>query len=148
MHPIPPEVLEKVRVSGVDEAGIPVEHVTASGGEPVRCCLRDVPAGEELILFGYRPPLPDSPYREVGAVYAHARACAGPGSVTGYPPEWRGGPQVLRAYDRRGWIHDARVHDGTDPEAEIAALLALPEVERIHSRNVAHGCYMVAITRR
>lgn len=122
--------------------------VTASGGEPLRCCLRDAAAGEELVLFNYSPPLPaPSPYEERGAVFAHATSCGGPVSDS-YPAEWVGRPQVLRAYDARGWIHPATcVHDGTDPEAAIASVLAHPEVVEVHSRNVAHGCYMFAITR-
>jgi hypothetical protein len=39
------------------------------------------------------------------------------------------------------------VHDGRDPEAVIAALLADPEVAQVHSRNVAWGCYMFTIIR-
>lgn len=123
--------------------------VTAGGGEPLRCCLRDATAGEELVLFNHTPPLPAaSPYEERGAVFTHAGACAGPDS-DGYPAGWVGRPQVLRAYDARGWIHPStRVHDGTDPDAAIAAVLAHPEVVEVHSRNVAYGCYMFTITRR
>jgi hypothetical protein len=52
-------------------------------------------------------------------------------------------PQVLRAYDERGWIHPAtRVHDGTEPERELAEVLATPGVVEVHSRNVAYGCWM------
>lgn len=122
--------------------------VVAAGGEPLRCCLRDASAGEELVLFNYSPPLPaPSPYEERGAVFTHASPCGGPDSA-GYPPEWAGRPQVLRAYDERGWIHPAtRVHDGTDPDAAIAAVFAHPEVVAVHSRNVAYGCFMFAITR-
>ena len=48
----------------------------------------------------------------------------------------------------RGWIHDStQVHDGTDPEAVIMAMLADPDVVQIHSRNVAWGCYMFTVTR-
>jgi hypothetical protein len=141
------ETLTGVRASGRDVSGHPVEPVVAGGGEPLRCCLRDATPGEDLILFGYEPALPASPYREIGAVFAHAAPCPGP-SADGYPPQWRGRSQVLRAYDKRGWIHPAtRVHDGTDPEAAIAAILADPEVDQIHSRNVSYGCYMFAITR-
>ncbi|MCW2864272.1 MAG: hypothetical protein JWP48_5980 [Actinoallomurus sp.] len=39
------------------------------------------------------------------------------------------------------------VADGVDPEAVIAEMLSEPGVERIHSRNIAWGCYMFAITR-
>ncbi|MER5436467.1 DUF1203 domain-containing protein [Streptomyces sp. NPDC002588] len=145
---LPAEVLDRVRASGVDALGNPVERITAEGGDPLRCCLRNAESGEELLLFGYQPPLPAGPYREVGAVLAHAVPCAGPADLDSYPPDWRGRPQVLRAYDARGWIHDmTRVHDGQDPEGAIAELLAEPEVVQIHSRNVAWGCYMFTITR-
>lgn len=147
IHALPTRVLDEVRSTGRDVSGLPVERVTGSGGEPLRCCLRDAVAGEELMLFGYEPPLPPSPYREIGPVYAHAAACPSP-AAGGYPAGWRGRPQVLRAYDRRGWIHPAtRVHDGSDPEGVVAEILADPDVEQIHSRNVAYGCFMFTVTR-
>jgi hypothetical protein len=142
---LPATLLDEVRSGAYAR---PVESFTSAGGDPLRCCLRDARPGEELVLFGYEPPLPHSPYREVGAVIAHAAPCAGPPRSGEYPAGWRGRPQVLRAYDRRGRIHDAtRTHDGGAPEAVIAEILADPGVERIHSRNIAWGCYMFAITR-
>ncbi|WP_248959034.1 DUF1203 domain-containing protein [Sphaerisporangium perillae] len=147
VHPFPAEALECAR-AGEDASGNPPALIVAEGGEPLRCCLRDAEPGEELLLFGYEPPLPASPYREIGAVLAHARPCEGPAALDRYPAGWYGRPQVLRAYDARGWIHDAtRVHDGQDPEGVIAAMLARPGVVEIHSRNVAYGCYMFTITR-
>jgi hypothetical protein len=122
--------------------------VTATGGEPVRCCLRDARPGERLVLANYEPLLPPSPYRERGAVYVHADACAGPERPDSYPADWIGRPQVLRAYDERGWIHPATTtHDGRDPEAALAAVLAEPGVVQVHSRNIAYGCYMFSATR-
>jgi hypothetical protein len=148
IHPIPARVLDEVRASGLDVSGTRVEYLTASGGDPLRCCLRNARPGEELMLFGYQPPMPPSPYREIGPVLAHAQPCAGPADPHAYPPDWYGRPQVVRAYDRRGWIHEAtRLHDGDQPEKVIAEILADPDVVQIHSRNVAWGCYMFAITR-
>jgi hypothetical protein len=110
-------------------------------------CAAPAPA-ERAILFGYEPPLPASPYREVGAVFAHAETCGGPASTQEYPPDWRGRPQVLRANDARGWIHElSTMHDGEDPEGAIAVMFANPEVTQIHSRNIAYGCYMFTVTR-
>jgi Protein of unknown function (DUF1203) len=146
VHAIPADELERLRAKGTDAGGNPVEHLIAGGGEPLRCCLRSADPGETIVLFGYEPPLPPSPYRETGAVFAHAEACRGPNG--GYPEHWRGRPQVLRAYDRRGWIHDTtRVHDGSDPEGVIATMLEHPEVVEIHSRNIAYGCWMFRVTR-
>jgi hypothetical protein len=144
---IPAHELARFRASGVDAGGSAIVSVVAAGGEPLRCCLRGAENGEDLILFGYQPPIPDGPYREVGPVFAHAHECAGPAAEP-YPSQWRGRPQVLRAYDARGWIHPAtRVHDGTDPEGIISEVLLDPDVVQIHSRNVAYGCYMFTITR-
>ena len=147
IHPIPADVLERVRKSGIDASGNVIERMQATGGEPLRCCLRNAQPGEPLILFGYEPPIGKSPYHEVGPVFACAEPCRGPATDVAYPADWRGKPQVLRSYDRRGWIHAAELHDGKNPEAVIARLLADPEAVQLHSRNVAYGCFMFLLTR-
>jgi hypothetical protein len=144
---IPTELLGRVYASRTDASGNPVVELTATGGEPLRCCLRDALADEDLLLFGYEPPLPTSPYREVGAIFTHAAPCNGPGATTTYPSGWRGRPQVLRAYDQRGWIWGGRLHDGTNPEAVIMELLDNNDVVELHSRNVEFGCYMFLVRR-
>ena len=143
--PMPADALAAARAGRPDARGHAPVTVTAAGGEPVRCCRTDAEAGEPLLLVAFRPPLPrdDSPYQETGAVYVHAEACAGPVSADAYPVDWLPRPQVLRAYDERGWIHPAtRVHDGSDPERELSEALATPGVVEVHSRNVAYGCWM------
>ncbi|SCF21884.1 Protein of unknown function (DUF1203) [Micromonospora viridifaciens] len=147
IQPMSGETLAGVRRGGLDASGQPPQRLTAEGGEPVRCCLRDATPGEPLLLFGYAPPLPAGPYREVGPVFAHDADCPGPNRPAGYPADWRGRPQVLRAYDRRGRIVGGRLHDGGDPERVIAELLADPAVDRLHSRNVVYGCFMFAVVR-
>ena len=136
-----------MRATDLDVSDYPVEHVTAEGGEPLRCCLRNARPGETLILFGYEPPIGKSPYHEIGPVFACRARCDGPPADQGYPADGRGKPQVLRSYDRRGWIRDAIVHDGKDPETVIARLLADPDTTQLHSRNVAYGCFMFVVTR-
>ena len=79
-------------------------------------------------------------------MFAHADRCEGYAG-DGYPSAWFDRPQVLRAYDDRGWIHPATtVHDGSDPVAALAVVLAAPGVVEVHSRNIAYGCYMFAVT--
>src|SRR5262249_59753206 len=102
IHAIWAQERDRVRRTGLDASGNPPEHVTAEGGEPLRCCLRNARAGESLILFGYEPPIGNSPYREVGAVFAHAERCAGPPATDAYPAAWRGEPPGLRSLRRRG----------------------------------------------
>lgn len=148
MLPLPADVLDEVRSTDLDVSGNPVLHVVAGGGEPIRCCLRYAREGEALILFGFEPRIPTSPYREIGPVFAHAGSCPGPERSDAYPADFRGKPQVLRAYDGRGWIHPAtRMHDGSDPESAIAEILSDRSVTQLHSRNVEYGCYMFSIVR-
>ena len=84
VHALPAAILAQVRSSRLDASGNPVERAVARGGEPLRCCLRDAEPGEALLLFGYSPPAARGPYREVGAVFAHADQCTG-FAGTGYP---------------------------------------------------------------
>lgn len=148
IHAIPATVLDNARRSGVDVSGNAVEQIISEGGEPLRCCLRDARPDEPCILFGYEPPIRASPFREIGAVFAHAERCGGPASDVDYPSDWISRPQILRAYDSRGWIHPAtKMHDGSDPESVITQMLADADVVQIHSRNIAYGCYMFTVTR-
>jgi hypothetical protein len=150
IHAIPPAKLNAVRDSGRDVSGTRVEYLVAEGGEPLRCCLRDAHPGERCMLFGYEPSLPGTatPYREIGPIYAHADECPGPASADdAYPQDWRSRPQVLRAYDARGWIHPATTtHDGRDPVTALQTVLAEPGVVAVHSRNIAYGCFMFMAT--
>lgn len=146
-HPVDASAIDHARCTGTDVNGNLVERFTARGGEPVRCCLADAQAGDDLLMMGYRPALPASPYVETGAVFVHASPCAGPATTTSYPRDWLPRPQVLRAYDARGWIHPAtRTHDGTGAESVLAEVLAEPGVVEVHSRNIGYGCFMFAAT--
>ena len=79
-------------------------------------------------------------------MFAHAAHCDQT-PAGAYPEDWLGrpGPARLR---QAGLVHAAtRVHDGSDPDAATAEILADPGVVEIHSRTIAYGCYMFAITR-
>jgi hypothetical protein len=145
--PVSSVAIERARPNKAGTSRDSVVSVIAAGGEPLRCCLTNARSGEALILFNYEPPLPPSPYRERGAVFAHAAPCFPEFDPHAYPAAWRGRAQVLRAYDCRGWIHAASVHDGTAPEAAICAMLEDRDVVELHSRNVAYGCFMFAVRR-
>jgi len=145
--PIGGDVIDRARADAASGSTSPVATLTAAGGEPLRCCLTNASRGDTIILFNYEPPLPPSPYQERGAVFVHAAPCRPDLDPHVYPSEWRGRAQVLRAYDRRGWIRAASVHEGTAPEEAITAALADPAVVELHSRNVAYGCFMFSVRR-
>jgi hypothetical protein len=116
-------------------------------GVPLRCCLRDSRAGEEVVLVSAMPPGPRGAYAESGPVFVHAGDCAGPGHA-GYPDDWRSRRQVFRAYGHDGTIVGGEVVEpGSGQEEAAARLLADPAVAFLHTRNVVHGCYMLRVDR-
>src|SRR5712692_9535116 len=73
---IPGDELDAVRAAGRDEAGNPLKvQVHQDGGAPLRCCLREAPAGERLLLIAYTPPGTAGAYAERGPVFIHAERC-------------------------------------------------------------------------
>ena len=77
---------------------------------------------------------------------AAAERCAGYPTPGRYPPELVGRQQVVRAYDRQGRIADGVLAvNGLQAEQIIADLLARPEVDLVHLRNVGYGCYNFAV---
>jgi hypothetical protein len=144
---IPAAELDAIRAARRDEAGNPLEvQVHRDGGAPLRCCLREARAEERLLLIAYTPPGTAGAYAERGPVFIHAERCAGYSTPGRYPPELAGRQQVVRAYDRQGRIADGVLAaDGPRAEEVIAELLARPEVELVHLRNVGYGCYNFAV---
>ena len=149
VSPIPAERLQQIRSHGRDDNGEAFSSRTDDeGGAPLRCCLRNSRPGEQIALIGYRPFRQPGPYAEVGPVFIHADECAGYPAIDDYPDEFRSRRQVFRAYRADGTIAGGRmVEPGHDQEQAAAELLADPEIEFIHSRNVIFGCYMFEITR-
>jgi len=144
---IPAAELDAIRAAGRDEAGNPLEaQVHGEGGAPLRCCLREARAGEKLLLIAYTPPGTAGAYAERGPVFIHAERCAGYPTPGRYPPELAGRQQVVRAYDKQGRIADGMLAaDGQQAEKVIAELLARPEIDLVHLRNVGYGCYNFAV---
>ncbi len=140
---IPAAELDAIRTAGRDEAGNPLAaQPQREGGAPLRCCLREARAGEKLLLIAYTPPGTAGAYAERGPVFIHAERCAGYPTPGRYPPELAGRQQVVRAYDKRGRIvGGVLAADGHQAERVIAELLARPDVELVHLRNVGYGCY-------
>lgn len=139
------EKLAEVWSSGRDHGGNAVEaFVDQDGGWPLRCCLRDSKAGDELAIVAWNPFPWSGPYAEVGPVVIHASGCEDRHLGDRVPDQFRGRAQILRPYghDRR-IAYDLICHLGPDDDldAAIAELLANPDVSFLQARNVMSGCY-------
>lgn len=151
---IAPDVCAQLRSR--DDAGNPPELVVdTDGGNPLRCCLTLSRPGERIMLAAYAPlrrwanetGARPGPYDEIGPVFLHAQACAGP-AHDGYPDAYRERPRVFRAYDANGRIVGGELlSDGDDPDDVIDRVFADPRVSMIHARAVTYGCFTFALFR-
>lgn len=137
-----------MRDAGVDDIGNELAvTVKPDGGYPLRCCLRESTPRERIALIAYRPFPWDGVYAEVGPVFIHADECGGYQDTDAYPEGFRHRQQIFRAYGHDRTIVDAEIVEGVNAEDAIAALLTRPEVDFVHSRNLAYGCFMFVIHR-
>jgi hypothetical protein len=131
--------------TGRDHAGNPATpFVDDAGRWPLRCCLTDSAAGDELAIVAWSPFPWRGPYAETGPVVVHARPCPGAGVRDRVPVQFRGRRQVLRPYgwDRRiAYDHARLVEADGDLDGALAELLAVDDVAFVQSRNVLAGCY-------
>jgi hypothetical protein len=144
--PVPADYLGGIRARGIDDFGNAIVARQAQGGEPLRCCLRDAEAGEQIALMAYQPSSIGGAYAEVGPIFIHAEACRG-WTGKGYPEGVRHRQQLLRAYDATGSQVDNLIVEPGQAETGINTLLADPDVSFVHSRNVLAGCWMFAVAR-
>ena len=144
--PLPTAVADAARRALA--AGAP-DHalVTADSpsGYPCRHCLRWAKPGEQLILFPFTS-VDSGAYQERGPIFVHAEPCARYAETARYPEAFRSG-RVVRAYDRRKFMIDARVVNGEGPEQVIEELLANPDAAFLHVRSVSRGCYTMGVER-
>jgi hypothetical protein len=111
---------------------------------PCRHCLRWAQPGERVVLFPYAAIPSGYPYSESGPIVVHAEACERYCAIDEYPSELRNG-RVFRAYNSDNRIIDAKVANGSEPEAVIENLFADRETAYVHARSVTHGCYTFAV---
>ena len=149
--PMPAEFLERVRTTGIDDQGQPVERMLAEGGEPCRDVLRRARAGESLILASFSPFDRANPYKEFGPVFVLAEP-DGTEPVQNVLPTNGETPYlrerfVLRAYSSGQTIVDAELVDAARGEETARRLLERTDVAWVDARFPAYGCFALRITR-
>ena len=150
-HAMPTEDAEAIWSGGKDAYGFPPETMISDGpGHPCRHCLANIDAGDELLVFAYRP-FPDlQPYAETGPVFLHAKPCQR------YRTE-KIQPSVLETskdYILRGYGDNDRIVYGTgavtlkdDLAGYAAQLLARDDIAYVHVRSARNNCYQCRINR-
>ncbi len=115
-------------------------------GYPCRHCLEWAAPGDEVILFPFAA-IDQGPYRETGPIFVHAQPCPRHRETQEFPRHLREG-RVIRVYDQRKLMIDARVVNGVGPELVIEELLLTnPDAAFLHVRSATRGCYTLGVER-
>lgn len=149
--PLPPAFLARVRSNGgLDDLGQPVEHHIATGGEPLRDCLRRARPGEPILLASFCPFTVAGPYREYGPIFVAATPQPVLDlmrlPVDGDTP-YLGTSFVLRAYSGEERIVDAKLSSPREAQQDLLRFLAHDDVEFVLARFTAYGCIAARIER-
>jgi hypothetical protein len=138
------EDLAKAIEAGIDHAGNQIESFTDDkGGWPLRCCLDNSLAGEEIAIIAWSPFPWKGAYAETGPVVVHTKGCRSD-QPSELPTEFDQRPMVLRPYgtDQRIAYHRVRhIEEGSSLTEEIAKIFEEDDVVFVHGRNVTGGCY-------
>src|SRR6184192_2679058 len=137
--PLKTEVAESARRAAKSGAS---DHravsVDSPRGYPCRHCLRWAKPGEQVIFFPFAAIPPGHPYSETGPIFVHAEPCERYAATDQYPEEFRQN-RVVRAYNSKHDMVDAKVANGAEPEAVVEKFLQNPDVAFLQVRSVSHG---------
>jgi hypothetical protein len=147
---IPTTDAEALWAGGHDAYGLPTETRTSDGpGHPCRHCLRNIDAGETVLVLAYRPFPNVQAYAETGPIFLHARPCRRYEAEEVPPPVLETSPD----YILRGCDTDDRIVYGTgavtakaDLRAYAENLLARKDIAYVHVRSARNNCYQCRIS--
>ncbi|MEM7643213.1 MAG: DUF1203 domain-containing protein [Pseudomonadota bacterium] len=139
-----------MRVGGPDANGQPAERAISDGpGNPCRACLRNIDAGDPMLILAARPFPELQPYAETGPIFLHAEACA-PWQDDGIPPILTTSPNYLV----KAYTGDHRILYGTGAIVASDLLmqavedrLANPEVAFVDIRSARNNCFQTRARR-
>lgn len=126
-----------------------IRRVQADGRPvyPCRVSLQDAAQGEDLLLLPHEHHPVDTPYRASGPIYVREAARHARPSANEIPELLRRRILSLRAYDVHGMMVSAEVLQGTEIEAGIERLFAMPRTHYLHVHYAQPGCYACCIDR-
>ena len=148
--PIDEDIAGRVRATRSDGYGnerIQATVAQEAGALPCRMCLEDAAVGDELLLFSYSPFERPVPYRYLGPIFVHARACVPYESHEVVPALIRRRLLALRGYDAEGRMQECDIAQGAEIEPLVERFFANPVVVTIHVHNARAGCFVCRIER-
>lgn len=150
VHALPHEAFQPLFALGESElAARNIRRVQADGRPafPCRVSLQDAAEGEHLLLLPHEHHPVDTPYRASGPIYVREAARRAEPPANEIPELLRRRILSLRAYDAHGMMVWAEVVPGSEVEAGIERLFAMPRTHYLHVHYAQPGCYACRIDR-
>lgn len=129
---------------------IPERLISDGGSVPCRHCLKQIPAGSDMLVLAYRPFPELQPYAETGPIFLCGSPCER--HVESTQP-----PQMFLDWERllvRGYRNNNRIKYGTGQvvltgnlASTCETLFEDPEVAYIHIRSASNNCYQGRVER-
>lgn len=160
--PIPTEIGERWRRTGVDDAGNTLRRMTDQPrppepdggrlngtGSPCRHCLCDARPGDELLLGSFELPRPKGIYWTPSPIFVHAHDCDAFAGDNEVAPIVRNRLVSVRAYDRDDQCLYDLGHAGDGNEIDEPLLRALddPRTKFVNIHTAKPGCMLCAVER-
>lgn len=143
------EHADLIRNGGPDANGqAAIVRAAVGPANPCRHCLELIVAGDEKLVFAYRPFDEVQPYAEVGPVFLHRRSCA---RYSGRElPAWFRflQPAIIRGYGPDHWIRyeTGRVVPGEELPDACRGILTDPNTAYVHIRS-KFNCFQCRVDR-
>ena len=143
------DLAAEARRAAYDRNGNPIRRKTADAvpGFPCRHCLEEIERGGEAVLFSHSPFERPGPFREIGPIFVHGRACRPPAAAASLPAIVANRTCAFRAYDEADESIGADIADAHEADGLIARLLGDPRTHYIHARTARYGCFLCRIER-
>lgn len=145
---LPTDIVRAYQIGGADAFGHPPERTRSDDdGNPCRHCLKEIPAGAEMLILAHKPFEGAHPYSEIGPIFLCADACP-QGGGTEVPDILRTAPDyLLKGYSPAGRIvyGTGGVVTAADLPRQAETILAHHGVAYVHVRSARNNCYQLRI---
>ncbi len=149
-HALPTEEVARIRASGTDANGQPLErHISDGTVHPCRHCLGNVPEGAAYYILAHRPFQGLNPYTETGPIFLCADDCAAHAPGPDMPDTLTAPTYLIRGYgpDERIVYGTGGVVDTDRVAARAAEILSRSDIAFVDLRSAANNCWQARITR-
>jgi len=152
--PLSKEYAYRIRQSRVDEFNHEVIEQVATGKGPCRVSLQPfVPGVDKRLLFTHSPFALDNAFNQPGPVFISQQEVEAYADVHHFPPaikaDKKSFPITLIGYDKEQMMLYTQLAGDDDIDELINTIFNKhPEIDILHARNAAAGCYICKIERR